>query len=59
MHDRLKQISLKGSYEGTITSGTKLVNLTPTYINAIFWSTVKKYGYYFVMRVLSIPYDSF
>ena len=36
---RLKQVSLKGSYEGTTTSDTKLVNLTPSYINATFWST--------------------
>ena len=39
---RLKQVSLKGSYEGKTTSGTKLVNLTPSYINATFWSTGKK-----------------
>ena len=39
---RLQQISLKGSYEETTTSGTKLVSLTPTYINGIFWSTGKK-----------------
>ena len=38
---RLKQVSLKGPYEGTATSGTKLVNLTPSYINATFWSTGK------------------
>ena len=30
---------VKGTYKGTTTSGTKFVNLTPTYINAIFWST--------------------
>ena len=39
---RLKQLSLKGPNEGTTTSGTKLVNLTPSYINATFWSTGKK-----------------
>ena len=33
---------IKGAYEGTTTSGTKLVNLTPSYINATFWSTGKK-----------------
>ena len=41
-HVRLKQVSLKRPYEGTTTSGTKLVNLTPSYINATFWSTGKK-----------------
>ena len=56
---RLKKVSLKRPYEGTTTSGTKLVNLTPSYINATFWSTGKKWGYYFVMKVLHIPYDSF
>ena len=56
---RLKQVSLKGSYEGTTTSGTKLVNLTPSYINVTFWSTGKKQGYYFVLMVLHIPHDSF
>ena len=55
---RLKQVSLKGPYEDTPTSGTKLVNLTPTYINAIFWSTGKTYECCFVMKVLHIPYDS-
>ena len=35
------QVSLKGPYEETITSGTKLVHLTPIYINATFWSTSK------------------
>ena len=35
----LKQVSVKEPYEGTTTSGTKPVNLTPSYINAIFWST--------------------
>ena len=39
---RLKQVSLKGPYEGTTISGTKLVNLTHSYINATFWSTGKK-----------------
>ena len=29
----------KGLYEDTTTSGTKLVNLTPTYINAIIRSS--------------------
>ena len=38
---RLKQISLKGNYEGTTTSGTKLVNLTPTYINLSSGQLVK------------------
>ena len=56
---RLKQLSLKGSCEGTTTSGIKLVNLTPSYINATIWSTGKKEGYCFVMKVLQIPYDSF
>ena len=36
----LKQVSLKGPYEGITTSGKKLVNLTRTYNSAIFWSTV-------------------
>ena len=39
---RLKQLSLKGPYEGTTTSGIKLVNLTPSYINDTIWSTGKK-----------------
>ena len=56
---RLKQVSLKGPFEGTTTSGTKLVNLTPSYINATFWSTGKKEGYFFVIRFSHIPYDSF
>ena len=55
----LKQVSVKGPYEGTTTSGIKLVNLTLSYINATFWSTGKRYGFYFVMRVLHIAYDSF
>ena len=37
----LKQLSFKGPYEGSTTSGAKLVNLTPSYINATFWSTGK------------------
>ena len=56
---RLKQVSLKGPYKGTTTSGTKLVDLIPSYVNASFLSTGKKLGYYFVMKVLHIPYDSF
>ena len=56
---RLKQISLKGPYEGTTVRGTKLLNLTPSYINATLWSTGKNGGYYFVMKVLHISYDSF
>ena len=55
----LKQLSLKGPYEGTTTSSTKHVNLTLSYINSTFWSTGKKQGYYFVMKVLHTPYDSF
>ena len=55
----LKQLSLKGLYEGTTTFSTKLVDLTPSYINAIFWSAGKKKGYFFVLKVLHIPYDSF
>ena len=54
-----EQVSVKGPYEGITTSGRKLVNLTPSYINATFWSTGKRYGYYFVMKVFHIPYDSF
>ena len=38
----IKAVSLKGPFEGTTTSGTKLVNLNPSYINATFWSTGKK-----------------
>ena len=33
---------IKWPYEGTTTSGTKLVNLTSSYINATFWSAGKK-----------------
>ena len=41
-HARLKQVPLKGPYKVTTKNGTKLVKLTPSYINAIFWSTGKK-----------------
>ena len=51
--------ALKGPYERTTISDTKIINLTPSYINAIFWSNGKKEGYYFVMNVLQILYDSF
>ena len=39
---RLEQVSVKGPDEGTTTSGIKLVKLTPSYINATFWSTGKR-----------------
>ena len=52
-------LSLKRPCEGTTTGGTKLVNLIPTYIHAILWTTGKKQGYYFVMKVLHILHSSF